>query len=131
VDLAVTDTHPLIWYGFGQPKRLGRTARRLFDRADAGRATIYVPTIVLVEVSEASRRGRIRLAGGLGAWAEKLFRTHRYFPADLTVMVASRAETLYSIPDRFDRLIAATAAELDLPLITRDAKIAEAVETIW
>jgi PIN domain nuclease of toxin-antitoxin system len=131
VNRAVTDAHPLIWYAFGQPKRLGRVARRLFDRAEAGRATIYVPTIVLVEVSEAARRGKFRLVGGLSVWAEKLFRTLRYFPADLTVAVTSRAETLYSIRERSDRLIAATAAELNLPLITRDATIAEAVETIW
>ena len=43
-----------------------------------------------------------------------------------------RAETLYRIPERTDRLIAATAAALDYPLITRDARIREAgVNVIW
>lgn len=42
-------------------------------------------------------------------------------------------EALYAIPGRGDRLIAATAAELDGPLITRDPEIARvaAVDLIW
>jgi predicted nucleic acid-binding protein len=47
-----------------------------------------------------------------------------YFVADLTAEVALRAQTLYAIPERGDRLIAATAAHLDLPLVTRDPEIA-------
>jgi predicted nucleic acid-binding protein len=44
-----------------------------------------------------------------------------------------RAQALYSIPERGDRLIAATAAHMDLPLITRDPEIARAagVELHW
>ncbi len=44
-----------------------------------------------------------------------------------------RRGALYNIPERGDRLIAATAAALDLPLITRDPEIAQTagVECIW
>jgi PIN domain nuclease of toxin-antitoxin system len=43
-----------------------------------------------------------------------------------------RGEALYEIRDPMDRLIAATAAELDYPLITHDARIREAgVNVLW
>jgi predicted nucleic acid-binding protein len=44
-----------------------------------------------------------------------------------------RADGLYEIPERGDRLIAATAAELDVPLITRDREIGRAsgVAVVW
>jgi PIN domain nuclease of toxin-antitoxin system len=132
MELAVTDTNPLVWYAKGERRRLGKAARRLFERADAGRAAIYVPVMVLVEIGDMTRRGLVRVPGGLTAFAEGLFSTRRFFAADLTIAVVLRAEALYAIRERGDRLIAATAAELDLPLITRDAAIAEAgVATIW
>jgi PIN domain nuclease of toxin-antitoxin system len=133
MSLAVVDTHALIWALSGQRKRLGRAARRLIERADRGQAALYVPAIALVEVGEAEHRGAIRLNAGFDSWVEGLFSTGRYHPADLTASIVRRAQTLFSIPERSDRLIAATALELDVPLVTRDPEIAEAagVELIW
>lgn len=133
-ELAVTDTHALIWHATGRPGRLGRRARDLFERADAGAAAIYVPAFVLVELLEAERRGVIRFPEGGAAWVDGLARSGAYFVADLTAGVALRAHALYAaIPERGDRLIAATAAALELPLITRDPEIARAaaVEWVW
>jgi PIN domain nuclease of toxin-antitoxin system len=131
--LAVTDTHALIWYAQGRPKKLGRRARALFQAAEAGAAAIYVPTIALVEVLEAGRAGLIELAGGGEVWVQGLLSTASFFPAALTVDVLLKAEGLYAIPERADRLIAATAALLDTALITRDPEIERAagVEVIW
>jgi predicted nucleic acid-binding protein len=42
---------------------------------------------------------------------------------DLGVEIRVKAEELYSIRERGDRLIAATAAVLALPLVTRDPEI--------
>jgi PIN domain nuclease of toxin-antitoxin system len=133
IQLAVTDTHALIWYAQGRPKKLGRRARAVFEAADGGRAAIYVPTIALVEVLEASRAGLIELAGGAEAWVQALLSTASFFPVALSVDILLKAEQLYAIPERTDRLIAATAALLDTPLITRDPEIelAAGVEVIW
>lgn len=133
MSLAVIDTHALLWAVTGQKKRIGRAAVRLIERADRGEAALYVPTISLVEVCEAERRGAIRLHAGFEAWVEGLFATGRFHPADLTTAIVLRSRTLFGIPERSDRLIAATAAELELPLITRDPAIATVagVETIW
>lgn len=132
-EIAVTDSHALIWYARQRRKRLGVRARRLFERADRGKAAIYVPVLVVVEISEAANKGTIQLDGGAMVWAERLFSSGSFFPVDLTVDIVAQAERLYGIPERGDRLIAATAAHLRLPLITRDPEIAETagVPLIW
>lgn len=132
-DLAVIDTHALLWAATGQRRRLGRRALRLIDRVDRGQAFLYIPATVMVEVGEAVWRGTVRFDDGYDAWLDSLLATGRYLAADLTVAVVRRAQSLYSIRERGDRLIAATAAELELPLITRDPAIADAagVDLIW
>lgn len=132
-DLAVTDTHALVWYGAGEHRRLGREALRLFQRADAGEAAIYVPTVSLVEVSELVHLGRIDLGRGFTAWMDDLLASGTYLPADLTAEIVGVAERLFSIPERGDRLIAATALRMEVPLLTRDPGIGRAagVEVVW
>lgn len=132
-DLAVTDSHGLIWYASGRRRKLGAKAKRLFDRADRGQAAIYIPTIVLVEIAEASHRGTVQLEGGFATWCDRLVSSPYFIPVELSVDVVIKAEELYGIKERGDRLIAATAVALNLPLLTRDPSIAEAagVDVIW
>lgn len=131
--LAVADTHALVWYARGKHHKLGRDARRAFDEAVHGTGGIYVPVLVLVELAEMVRRGDLRVPDGFTRWAEALFATGRFFPVELSWEIVRRAETLAAIPERGDRLIAATAAQLECPLLTRDPEIAAAagVETVW
>lgn len=133
VTVAVTDTHALIWYAMGPQRRLGRRARSIFTQAERGQATIYVPVLVLVELAEAIRRGVIRCDGGFTRWSDQLFSTANFIAADLTTDVVAKAEGLYAIPERGDRLIAATASALDAPLITKDPAIARilGLKTLW
>jgi PIN domain nuclease of toxin-antitoxin system len=131
--LAVTDTHALIWAVDGKRKRLGKRARRLFEQADAGRCAIYIPTMALVELGEACGNGRVTLSSPFEDWARAAFASGKYHEAELTAKIVYAAERLHSIPERGDRLIAATAVVLDLPLITRDPEIEKVagVECIW
>lgn len=131
--LAVTDTHALIWYAAGPQRRLGRGARAMFERAERGDAVIYIPTLVLVELAEAIRRGIVRADEGFSRWSERLLDGRRFIAADLTAAVVREAEGLYSIPERGDRLIAATAVHLGCPLLTKDPAIARirTVTTVW
>lgn len=131
--VAVTDAHALIWYAIGPGRKLGRAARALLARAERGQATIYVPALVLVEIAEAFRRGVLRHDGGFTRWAKQLLASGRFVAADLTPAVVLEAEALYAIPERGDRLIAATAVQLDCPLITTDPAFARiaSLATIW
>ena len=133
MSVAATDSQALIWYTLGPSKKLGRRARTQFERAQRGEAMIYVPVLVLVEIGNANRRGVIQCDPGFGRWIERLL-AHRHFVAvDLTPDIVIEAEALYAIPERGDRLIAATASHLDCPLITNDPAITRlpGLTTIW
>ena len=131
--LAVTDTHALIWAIGDKRKRLGKRAKRFFDRADDRECAIYIPTFALVELGEACRRGHVTLNISFQEWTRLAFASGKYHEAPLTTEVVCIAKGLYGIPERGDRLIAATAVAMDLPLITRDPEIAKTagVECIW
>lgn len=131
--LAVADTHALIWFAGSRWNKLGRRARAVFERVLQGDGAIFVPALALVELSEAVHAGEIKLSGGFAAWCRQIFASGQFIPADLTWPVVQRAEQLFAIPERGDRLIAATAVELGYPLITRDPEIASVagLELIW
>ena len=132
-EIAVTDTHALVWYAQKRWKRLGPNARKVFEGAEAGHASIYVPVAGLIELSEGVRKGRVALPMGFSEWVARLFGSPMFFPVALSYEIVLRAEELYAIPERGDRLIAATAVHLGYPLITRDPEIARAagVEVVW
>jgi len=131
--LAVTDTHALVWAIDGNRKRLGKRARKQFESADDGKCAIYIPVPVLAELGEARHKDRVTLSQPFEEWARAAFASGKYHAAELTAEIVYVAQGLYAIAERGDRLIAATAVVLDLPLITRDPQIAAAarVECLW
>jgi len=124
------DTHGLIWY-LSRPKRLGRAAARLLREADAGRAEILVPAIVLIELTLLREAGR-NVVGV--PQVEALLAAQPAFKLQpLEMTQASEFVLLESLADPFDRLIVAAARGAGVPLITADTTIDESalVETIW
>ncbi|MBI1956286.1 MAG: type II toxin-antitoxin system VapC family toxin [Acidobacteria bacterium] len=130
---AVLDTHAAIWYVFVR-KRLSREALRFIRHAvDSGRPA-YVSAISIVETIYLMERGRIsfeamqRLEAALKDPASGL----HVAPVDEEVAQAVYKVPRDIVPEMPDRIIAATALRLGLPLITRDARIASAgIKTIW
>ena len=129
----VTDTHGLIWYLEDSP-RLGAAARDAFDACDRGESIVYVPTICLVEILYLQEKGRIPTGIKAQLDTELQAGTGGLVLVALTPEVAHRVAQVppSQVPDMPDRIIAATALHLNLPLITRDHAIRISdVQTIW
>jgi predicted nucleic acid-binding protein len=104
------------------------------EQATAEGEPIFVPTICIVEVTYLIEKNRID--------AQALARLERALrePGSAAEAVPLTAEIAFalskipraSVPDLPDRVIAATALALGLPLVTRDGEIqASGIETIW
>lgn len=129
----VTDTHPLWWYATGQPRRLSPRALRAFQMADEGRGLIYIPAVVLWEISLLLKTGRIRVEQPFSIWMDLLLAQRGFDLAPLEPSVIAAALGLGPIADPFDAAIVATALARELPLITKDERITRArvVDTVW
>ena len=99
-----------------------------------GGRPVYVSAISFVETIYLVERGRLplealqRLEAGLRAAASGLL----VQPVDEEVAQAVHRVPRNMVPDMPDRIIAATALHLGLPLITRDQRIQSAgINTIW
>ena len=134
VDLnaAVTDTHALLYYT-GGGRGLGPKAAAQFRAVDEGRALIYVPMAVLLEVTFLSRVGRGGLRVPPAVFFNTLFMNPGYQPFDLSSEQVFAAAELRFNRDPYDALIVAAAQVLGLPVITRDSDIvaSNAVKVIW
>ena len=129
----VADTHTTIWY-LGQPERLSTAAQAALVQATQAGDPVYVASITLVEIRYLIEKGRLP--------SEALQRLDRALDAansviELVVLDRDIARALDRIPrgivpDMPDRIIAATALHLGVPLITRDAAIRAApITTMW
>jgi PIN domain nuclease of toxin-antitoxin system len=130
---AVADTHTALWYLYGD-KRLSSTAKSLIDRAGAVGRQIGISSITLAELVYLIEKNRLppNVYAGLEAALGDPAHAFTEIACTKSVIRALRTIPRAEIPDMPDRLIAATAASLNVPLISRDGRIrASAVHTIW
>ncbi len=129
----VIDTNVVIWY-FGQPMLSSGPAQVALESALLN-GSIFVTTITIVELKYLIEKKRIP-ADVLVALQNALDEPSSAIRSiDLTREIS---EAVSKIPrtlvsDMPDRIIAATAFHLDLPLITSDSNIHKLtiIETIW
>ena len=112
----VTDTQALVKFMMGQ-KVINDASHQAYLSADNGDDTIIIPAIVLMEVLYLFEKNRIAI--GL-LQTEDLMESQNYRFEPLSFEILKTASEIDDIPELHDRLIAATARHLDLPLITND-----------
>jgi PIN domain nuclease of toxin-antitoxin system len=129
---AVADTHALIFHAAGT-RLLGSRAAAHFDACERQQALVYVPSVVISEVSLLARASRINLHRPVRDFFADLFSNPAYHPFDLTPEQVYTADELRFTRDPFDALIVAAARTLRMPLLTRDAQIRASgtVRVIW
>lgn len=115
----VTDTQALVKFMMGK-KVINDASHKAFQEADRGEGTIIIPAIVLMEVLYLFEKNRIPV--GL-FHAEDLMESENYQFEPLSLEVLKAGSEINDIPELHDRLIAATARHLGLPIITNDPDI--------
>lgn len=129
---ALIDTHVLLWMLDGSlPRRSETAARRLADAVAAHRVFVSIGSFLDMRYLVDSER----LPEDVLREAEEVVQ-HEAFAVvsfDLAVHHAMREVTREQVPDPFDRIIAATALLADLPLLTADARIQDALgeRAVW
>lgn len=121
MDSFVTDTQALVKFMMGK-KVINDKSHKAYQDADKGEVTIIIPAIVLMEVLYLFEKNRIDI--GL-LQAEGLFKSQNYQFEPLSFEILKTASEIDDIPELHDRLIAATARYLGLPIITNDPEIRE------
>ena len=119
--MILLDTHVLVWLDEANP-RLGVAAIKRINAAfQVGEA--MVSAISFWEVGMLVRKGRIRLDMDLGMWRND-FMEQGLIEVPVTGEIGIRAAGLEQFHgDPADRLIAATALQNSLTLITADEKL--------
>jgi len=129
---AVADTHAVIWYLFGD-QRLSTASAAVFADASATGDQVAVSTMSLVEIVYLVERQRIApdIVVVLGEALDEATLLHEIAVSRAVAEAVQRLPRL-AVPELPDRVIAATAVHLGVPLLTRDARIrASGIATIW
>ena len=118
---------------FGDPW-LSATAKDFFDKAAAARRKIALTPISLAEVVYLVEKNRMPASAFDDLRTALSNPNHVLEEAPFTVEVvdAMRQVPREAVPDMPDRIVAATAVFLNVPLISRDSRIqVSAVHTVW
>lgn len=126
----VTDTHALYWYLRAAPQ-LSAKARAVFLAGEQGQARIHIPSIVLAELYYLNIKYNHPL--DFAQAYQRLAAAGQFRFADFRVADVLRFDTLSTIPEMHDRIIASVAYVMNVPLLTRDPAIIDSrlVQTIW
>ncbi len=124
------DTHVAHWWS-AEPERLSPSAARVVDAADE----LAVSSVTWYELAWLAGNGRIEVTVPVRSWLDALSRELR--TAGISPSIAVTAAGLPSTfpGDPADRLIYATATELDWTLVTKDRRLRShaggGARTVW
>jgi len=122
--VVLLDTHIWLWNIEGDVRRVGRRARQMISRTES-QGAIRVSPVSLFELTSLYVAGRIRLSRSPEAWIRDALEAPGMLIAELSQTVAIDAGSIprEALPDPLDRLLVATARQLDATFLTSDARI--------
>jgi predicted nucleic acid-binding protein len=112
-------------------RRLGGDGKSIFEKAENGKASLWIPAMAMAELCYLSEKKRIETnLSQLRAYMQK---HDSIKTAPVSEQVVETAFQIRDIPELHDRIIAATAIVHNSILITNDPTIAASVhlKTIW
>ena len=128
----VIDTHIAIW-ALTEPQMLSVDAKAALVAAEAN-GLILVSSMTLIELVYLTEKGKVAadILTLLRDALDDVTTAFRLYDIDRDVADAVALIPRAIVPDMPDRIIAATALHLHLPLVTADHKIhASGIQTIW
>lgn len=133
---AVADSHSLLYYLFTPDQLSDRALDVLGQAEDSDGIVVSAATLGDLWYSSHKIGKRALTPGAFDSLRATVLDPQNQFqlaPLDATTMDHLRSFPLETLPDPWDRLIVSTAAQLQLPLVTKDRAITAAgvVETIW
>ncbi|HSK73356.1 MAG TPA: PIN domain-containing protein [Pyrinomonadaceae bacterium] len=130
----VIDTHAAVWY-FAKSPQMSVNARNAVNNAVAGGNAIILPTISIIEIIYLIEKGRLIPQTLTNLMQALRLPNSSFISEDLTKEIAQTLTQIPRsiVPEMPDRIIAATALYLNLPLVTKDSKIRalKNIQTIW
>ncbi len=120
-EVIVLDTHVVVWW-LQKSDRLTAYARDEMEREPR----VMIPDIVCWEIAQLTKKGRVRFGRAPNEVMQALLGEPGIFLQHITPEIGRRAAYLVAPNmglDPADQLVAATALELDCPLVTSDERL--------
>ncbi len=131
--VGVADTHAALWYLYKNP-RLSPAARAYLDEAARAGNEIAISPISFAEIVYLVEKNRLPFSAYQelkAALADPDFLIEEA-PFTVEVVETMRQVSRGEVPDMPDRIVAATALHLRVPVISRDGRIRAAnLQTVW
>lgn len=131
--MIVADTHILVWNAL-EPYKISDPARYVFDQANDS-SGIVISDITLWEIAMLMKKKRFDPGTDYDTFIRLVLSANNYILKGISPDIAGLSVSLAAElnKDPADRLITATAINMDLPLVTADINIQKSklVQTIW
>jgi predicted nucleic acid-binding protein len=114
-----------------EKRKMPNAIKAIFIQAENGTAEIRIPSLVFAELGYLSEKGKIEATLADALRYIKSYPCISEYP--MTFQVVEYAFKINDIPELHDRLIAATAKVMNVPVLTNDPDISGSahVESIW